>query len=635
MMKRLISVLLAFALLLCCCAASADSALPSRYDMRDDGIVTPVKLQYPWGCCWCYGAIAAAETAILSSMGKTYEEYPLDLSELHATLFAKLPITEADDPTQVGEGRRVDPDASPKEQAKDVMSGGSQDIVASLFASGGGPVDESVYPYHGQEARPEAWVIEKNPEQWIEDYMHTNSNKVRSAEDDRPAFTEEDLRAEAEAELKKKQAEIETGYYLLWYSEDDWSIPRTNAEGKSNRFQPSSWILKDSNSLPEMTVRSVSADGESVCVPDEANMAAIKREMLMGHAPAVSYYAESYSPAGDNPNLYTNYETWAQYTYESAGKNHTVCLVGWDDDYPAENFTHDVYVTDENGNRVLDKERTAKTTPPGNGAWLIKNSRGSETDAIPDGMKAPDGTVYPEHRSNYGIVNEEGLHTGYNWISYYDQSICMPLTLEFTYREDPEHTRVLQYDYLYQWTMSLEQSTKQSDQPLSAANVFTADRDLEVTAVTIRGFTADTRVDFRIVKLNENAKDPEDGQELKRFTEHFPYAGIHMTELDKPVPLKKGDRFSVITTTSFIEKDGKRNWVYEALGNVTPFMEAVINPGESFAKENGKWQDWKEMQDAGLIGGAMEEDEEDPLFGPDTDPVIDNFTITACVRYDD
>ena len=631
-MKRLTAVFLALALLpLCCCAASADSELPSRYDMREDGIVTPVKLQYPWGCCWCFGAIAATETAILSAMGKTYEEYPLDLSELHTSLFAKLPVTAVEDPTQVGEGWYVDPDEPPKETAKNVLGGSTVDVAASLLASGSGPVDESVWPYHGQEARPEAWVIEKNPEQWIEDYMQTNSDKIRSAEDDMPAFTEEDLRAEAEAELKKKQAEIETGYYLLWYSEDNWLIPRTDAEGKSTRFQPSHWILKDYNALPDIMVESVSADGKTIWVPNEVTMDAVKREMLKGHAPVASYHAEAYSPAGENPNLYTNYETWAQYTYEDKGQNHTICVVGWDDDYPAENFTHDVYVTDESGNRVLDEERTAKTTPPGNGAWLIKNSRGSETDAIPDGMKAPDGMVYPEHRSNWGIVNEEGLHTGYNWISYYDQAFGALVTLDFVQREDPEHTRVLQYDYLYKGTMSLEKSTKQSEQPLSAANVFTADRDLEVTAVTIRGFKENTRVDFRIVKLNENAKDPEDGQELKRFTEHFPYKGIHMTELDKPVPLKKGDRFSVITTTSFIGKDGKRNWIYEAIGNEVPFMEAVVNPGESFAKENGKWQDWKEMQVAGLIGGTGEES----VYGPFVVPIVDNFPIKAHVRYDD
>ena len=172
------------------------------------------------------------------------------------------------------------------------MSSGGADMVPVLFSSGSGPVDESAYPYHGREARPEAWVVEKEPEQWIKDYMQENEDKFFSADDDDPGFTEEDLRAEAEAELKKKQAMIEAGDYLLWYSGDDWTIPDT--DGKSARMQPSSWVLKDTWSIPKLTVMSASADGESVCVPNEVGMAAMKQELLSGRAGIVGYYAEAY-----------------------------------------------------------------------------------------------------------------------------------------------------------------------------------------------------------------------------------------------------------------------------------------------------------------------------------------------------
>ena len=67
-------------------------------------------------------------------------------------------------------------------------------------------------------------MVEKEPEQWIKDYMQENEDKIYPADDDDPGFTEEDLRAEAEAELKKKQAMIEAGDYLLWYSGNDWII---------------------------------------------------------------------------------------------------------------------------------------------------------------------------------------------------------------------------------------------------------------------------------------------------------------------------------------------------------------------------------------------------------------------------
>ena len=71
---------------------AAREALPSSYDLRDKGVVTPVKRQNPWGTCWGFAAIAAAETSILSEMGTTYEEFPLDLSESLFASFARTAL---------------------------------------------------------------------------------------------------------------------------------------------------------------------------------------------------------------------------------------------------------------------------------------------------------------------------------------------------------------------------------------------------------------------------------------------------------------------------------------------------------------------------------------------------------------
>ena len=57
---------------------------------------------------------------------------------------------------------------------------------------------------------------------------------------------------------------------------------------------------------------------------------------------------------------YFNVNTSASYyngTAEKYTPNHAVAIVGWDDNYPKENFL---------------------ITPPGNGAWIIKNSYGEE-----------------------------------------------------------------------------------------------------------------------------------------------------------------------------------------------------------------------------------------------------------------
>ena len=55
-------------------------------------------------------------------------------------------------------------------------------------------------------------------------------------------------------------------------------------------------------------------------------------------------------------SAYYNATTHAYYYNGSAATNHAVCVVGWDDDYPASNFA---------------------TTPAGNGAFIVRNSWGT------------------------------------------------------------------------------------------------------------------------------------------------------------------------------------------------------------------------------------------------------------------
>ena len=56
---------------------------PSKFDLRDLGVVTPVKQQNPWGSCWAFAATAAVESSILTKMGSTYAATGFDLSERH------------------------------------------------------------------------------------------------------------------------------------------------------------------------------------------------------------------------------------------------------------------------------------------------------------------------------------------------------------------------------------------------------------------------------------------------------------------------------------------------------------------------------------------------------------------------
>ncbi len=98
---------------------SIADTFPEKFDLRDRGVVTPIKNQSPWGSCWTFATMAASESSILSAMGLSAEEYfekygeEMDLSEKHLAWFTAnaLPGAEAYpegeypyDLSQAGEG---------------------------------------------------------------------------------------------------------------------------------------------------------------------------------------------------------------------------------------------------------------------------------------------------------------------------------------------------------------------------------------------------------------------------------------------------------------------------------------------------------------------------------------------------
>jgi hypothetical protein len=139
---------------------------------------------------------------------------------------------------------------------------------------------------------------------------------------------------------------------------------------------------------------------------------------------------------------------------------------------------------------------------------------------------------------------------------------------------------------------------------------------MELTGVSARTFFGESRVVFTVVKLGEGAENPEDGEQMARFTEVFPYTGFHRTDLPKPVSLRKGDRIGVIAEISYTGADGKHTWMYAALSYDSELACLVVHPGESFVKEGGKWQDWTEA-------------EKDIEY---EDNAVDNFAVKAFYR---
>ena len=550
MKKRLVSLLLAVCLITASYVsvfAAYEEELPSSFDLRERGVVTPVKTQRPWSTCWSFASIAAAETSILSAMGKTYEETGLDLSERHIAWYSKFPVVVKENSGQAGEGYYpIDENYIPNHIFE---YGGEGNEAASLWAMGLGPVYESEYPYQNNEGTLEYDTLINRKDEWIEDRIA--QLHIDYAFDSTGNMTEEDFAEKAEKDYYDALASCaEFDYYS---SIGDWTLPEQYTGGAA-------FTLTDYNNF----YYNRDDDESNEIRQDEKIIENLKRELLLGHGIDISFY---YSIT----NL--NKETWAYYEPTAKTLNHAVCIVGWDDNFSADNFL---------------------TPPPADGAWLVKNSYGSETEAIPDGLTAADSTKKNANSSDFGILDDEGRHTGYFWVSYYNLSIQSVKSYVFAPVENNDLSEALQYDYAAEKELYVG---NESDCEISSANVYTIDKDCRITSVGTTTFLPvthgyedfDARID--IYKLDEDAETPDDGTKIATQEKHFDYAGYHRIYLDNPVYLKDGDRIGVKATYWHENEDGSRIYAIQSGYHKSEFIrslfnfdyaEVIVNPGESF-----------------------------------------------------
>ena len=225
-----------------------------------------------------------------------------------------------------------------------------------------------------------------------------------------------------------------------------------------------------------------------------------------------SSYYHDFNPA------YYNETTYGYYNYEIGASNHAVCLVGWDDNYPKENFV---------------------VTPPGDGAFILKNSW---------------GTTFGDE--------------GYFYISYYDVSFAMdshPMTFDLKNNND--------YDKLYQHEISYCDSSNHT----YSMNKFVADENLLIAAVGLFNYAIDS-YDFSILVNGENR------YEQNGTCDYFGFATI---ELDEFIPVMKGDEFAVISKST-----------PQHLGTIRTHAQ----PHVSFVSYDGiEWEDLTENESAAMI----------------------------------
>lgn len=547
---------------------TAASEFPSKFDLRDLGCVTPVKVQDPWGTCWAFAATAAAETSILSKMGSTYAETGLDLSERYLAWYVAQPVTEDISSSQAGEGLHLY-DENPNAIYK---FGGAGYCAGTLYAQGIGPVPESEYPYRGIEGKLSYETLVADKDAVIGAILQEYKQSY-------PYISEDELRPYAEQYYEAYLAMYET--YDTYSEYDDWTISEADEPG-AGRLRGTPYTLIDNNVFiywitdtydgvdkfdKEPIAGGPIGSGDKHLYQDSIDQ--LKSELYAGRG--VSVCIKTNDDA-------LNKETWAYYfDGKATSDRHAVCIVGWDDDYPASNFTKE---------------------PPGNGAWIAKNSWGSQTDIIPGGLVAADGTTKDANGGDWGIVDENGLHTGYFYLSYYDAGINSPESFDFDLRENHDQENALQLDYM---PAAASEWIHKDKNPVWCANVFTLDKDMRIDEVATRfatgfevpltGFT----ITFDIYRLRDGATAPEDGELLASCTREVSSSGYHRVALDNPVYSKAGDRLAVVVSHRHDYEDGSAKYFATSQISLSyrenpawrrdpVYGTPVINEGESFLK---------------------------------------------------
>lgn len=115
---------------------------PEKYDARDDGLITSVKNQTPFGACWAFAYCSAAETSLIKQGYETKDS--VDLSEAHLARWAGDTRNHNYDSVY---GIGVDSDELYTGKNNPFDLGGNSFIADATLARGSGFVKEEDFPY--------------------------------------------------------------------------------------------------------------------------------------------------------------------------------------------------------------------------------------------------------------------------------------------------------------------------------------------------------------------------------------------------------------------------------------------------------------------------------------------------------
>jgi hypothetical protein len=227
---------------------------------------------------------------------------------------------------------------------------------------------------------------------------------------------------------------------------------------------------------------------------------------------------------------YYNATNKAYYYPAAVSSNHEICIVGWDDNYSAANFN---------------------TAPPGNGAFLCRNSWGASWG---------DG--------------------GYFWMSYYNGTITDLTT--FVVSTNPSYFKTI---YSYD-PFGATTSVGYGITTAWGANVFTATSNDPLKGIGIR--TNDMCNVTWYVYKNPTAGNPASGTLVASGSNNLVMAVYYVIQFS-PVALTTGDKFSVVTK----QVNTTNTFPIPIEGYIAGYTSAATNAaGQSYVSADGtSWTD--------------------------------------------
>ena len=272
---------------------------------------------------------------------------------------------------------------------------------------------------------------------------------------------------------------------------------------------------------------------DAVILTDDMDTSHLKALIMENGAIESAIYAMQDPEAMSD--LY-NSETSAYYYSGSEICNHDLDIIGWDDDFPKEYFPEE---------------------PPGDGAFLCKNSWGEEFGS-----------------------------GGFFYISYYDSNIGK-YGVSYAGVESADN-----YDHLYQydplgWTGAVGYG--KPDALLAAA--YTAESAQTLAAAGFYSTDPNTWYDIYLVQDFSGPEDFASAQYLR--SGYLPERGYFTVDLGEEIPLKKGEKFAIAVR---IRTEGAEHPVAMEFAGNELTSEAQSDDGQTYMSPNGSI--WTSVEEA-------------------------------------